>query len=101
MSPKSKGSLLLVQFLPNFFGIVSIWAGFTIGRQDGENAEVLQAMYFSTGFICMSLFCVSTILMAMVDQGRCKSNNQNTGEQHMNNMPNALNQCDNSVELVM
>ena len=75
MSPKPKGRLLFLQFLPNFFGTVSVWVGFTIGLQDGENAEVLQAMYFATGFICTSLFCVSTLIMALVDQGRCKSNN--------------------------
>lgn len=73
---KAKSSLLLLQWLPNFFGIISIWAGFTIGNNnEGENAEVLQAMYFATGIICMSLFCIGTLIKALVDQGQCKSNN--------------------------
>ena len=71
---KSKNALLLPWFSPNFFAMVSIWAGFMIGDDD-ENAKVLQAIYFATGFICMSLFCVGSLIKALVDQGQCKSNN--------------------------
>jgi len=74
-SCKNNKSILFLTFLPNFFGLVSIWAGFTIGRNnDGENAEVLQAMYFATGFICMSLFCIASLILALVRQGQSKAN---------------------------
>ena len=76
MASKSKSPLLFLQWLPNFFGMLCIWVGFTIGNNnEGENAEVLQAMYFATGFICISLFCISSLIMALVDQDRWKPNN--------------------------
>ena len=55
-------------FCPWFFGMVCFWAA---SKEAGtESGNILAAIYVAAGLICMSLFCVSMLLIQLVEQGR-------------------------------
>ena len=61
-------------FVPWFLGVVCIWVGANQGGDgltDG-NSDVLAAIYYATGFICMSLFAVACLIITLVEQNRDK-----------------------------
>ena len=61
-------------FNPLLLGLVCIWVGTKQGGDglvDG-NSDVLAAIYYATGFICMSLFSVAFLIIALVEQNRDK-----------------------------
>ena len=55
-------------FCPWFFGVVCIWAA---SKEAGnESGNILAAIYVAAGFICMSLFCVSILLIQLIEYNR-------------------------------
>jgi hypothetical protein len=65
-------------FNPLLLGLVCIWVG---TKQGGEglgdglnngNSDVLAAIFYATGFICVSLFSVAFLIIALVEQIRDK-----------------------------
>jgi len=48
--------------------MVCFWAA---SKEAGtESGNILAAIYVAAGLICMSLFCVSMLLIQLVEQGR-------------------------------
>ncbi len=56
-------------FCPWFFGVASIWAATQV-EVTSESADIQSAIYAATGLICLSLFCLSLLLINLVEQGR-------------------------------
>ena len=59
--------------VPLFLGVGSLWVGNTVGGEDGETAKILQGIYFATGVLCISLFCVCSLLIVLIEQGRLQA----------------------------